>query len=153
MSIIESMKIYLATDHGGFDLKESIKNYLLEKKAEVEDCGDFEKVDGDDYPDWISKAAEKVSLDSTSLGIVFGRTGVGECIVANKFKNVRAVTGFNSESVKLAREKNDANVLCIGADFINLEKAKEFADIFISTPFSSEERHIRRVSKIKAIDN
>lgn len=153
------MKIYLAADHGGFDLKELIKNYLTEKGPDIEDCGNFEKVEGDDYPDWISKGAKKVSADSSpaspaggSLGIFFGRSGAGECIVANKIKNIRAVVGFNKENVELSKAKNNANVLCIGADFTNFEQAKEFIDIFLSTPFSNEERHIRRINKIKILE-
>lgn len=142
------MRIYLATDHGGFDLKEEIKKYLQGKKLDVEDCGNLEKVDGDDYPDWISKGAQKVSNDPTAFGIFFGRSGAGECIVANKYRNVRAVVGFNNESVKLSREKNNVNALCLGADFVNLEQAKKFTDIFINTAFSNEERHVRRIRKI-----
>lgn len=147
------MKIYLATDHGGFELKEQIKNYLIEKGIDAQDCGNFKKEEGDDYPDWISKAAEKVSNDQSALGIVFGRSGAGECIVANKFKGVRAVVAFDNENVRLAREKNNANVLCIGADFVSLDQAKEFADTFVNTPFSNEERHIRRINKISAIES
>ncbi len=147
------MKIYLAADHGGFELKEEIKKYLIEKGLDIDDCGNFKKEDRDDYPDWISKAAEKVSNAQGSLGIVFGRSGAGECIVANKFKNVRAVAVFNRESAKLAREKNDANIMCLGADFVDLEEAKEFTDAFINTPFSNEERHVRRIEKIKQLED
>lgn len=146
------MKIYLASDHAGFDLKESIKKYLIEQSLEVEDQGAYEKNPEDDYPDWISKGGEKVSQDSGSMGIFFGKSGAGEAIVANKFKNIRAVVGFNNENVKLAREHNDANVLCIGTKFIGFEDAKEFVDIFLNTPFSNEERHIRRIQKISSIE-
>jgi len=147
------MKIYLATDHGGFELKESIKNYLVQKGLDVEDCGNFKKIEDDDYPDWISKGAEKVSLDQNSLGIFFGKSGAGECIVANKFKNVRAVVGFDHHNVELSRTKNNANVLCIGSEFTSVEQAYEFVDIFLNTPFSNDERHIRRINKIKAFEN
>lgn len=146
------MKIYLATDHGGFELKELIKNYLVGKGFDVEDCGNFQKDPDDDYPDWISKGAEKVSKDPSSLGIFFGRSGAGECIVANKFKNVRAAVGYNSQNVELSRAKNNANVLCIGADFVNSEQVKEFVDLFLNTTFSNEERHIRRINKIVSIE-
>lgn len=146
------MKVYLAADHGGFELKELVKNYLAQKGLEAEDCGNFEKVEGDDYPDWISKGAEKVSTDPNSLGIFFGRSGAGECIVANKIKNVRAVVGFSKENVELSRTKNNANALCIGADFTSFEQAKEFTDIFLQTSFSNEERHIRRINKISLIE-
>lgn len=146
------MKVYLATDHGGFELKEEIKSYLIEKNLDVEDCGNFQKEEQDDYPDWISKGAEKVSKDPSSFGIFFGKSGAGECIVANKFKNVRAVVGSNRQNVELARTKNNANALCIGADFISLALAKEFVDIFLNTPFSNEERHVRRINKISSFE-
>lgn len=147
------MKIYLASDHAGFDLKESIKSYLIEKGYQVEDQGAFSKNPDDDYPDFISKAAERVSNDETSRGIVFGKSGGGEVIVANKFKNVRAVVGFSLENVRLSREHNDANVLCLGAEFTNDENAKRFVNIFLSTPFSNEERHIRRINKIRNLEH
>src|SRR6266852_950047 len=105
------MKIYLASDHAGFDLKEAVKSYLSSKNFEVEDCGNLEKEENDDYPVWISKAAEKISNEPGSIGVVFGKSGEGEAIVANKFKNIRAVIGFNPENVRLTREHNDANIL------------------------------------------
>ena len=147
------MKIYLAADHAGFDLKESVKDYLTQKGLDVEDCGAFEKNLGDDYPDFISKAALKVSEDLESKGISFGKSGGGEAIVANKIKNIRAVVGFNPENVRLSRTHNDANVLCLGSQFISESLAKEMVDIFLETPFSNEERHIRRINKISAIEN
>lgn len=147
------MKIYLGTDHAGFELKEKIKSYLLEKNFEVEDCGAFEFDKNDDYPDFISKAAIKISQDPSSFGIVFGKSGAGECIVANKIKGIRAVLGFNKDNVKLSREHNDANVLSIGSQFVNEELSKELITMFLETPFSNEERHIRRINKIKEIEN
>ncbi len=146
------MKIYLAADHAGFDLKEEIKSYLLSKNWEVEDLGNFKKVQDDDYPDWVSLAAEKVSNDEDSRGIVFGRSGEGEAIVANKFKNIRAVVGFNSENVRLTRLDNDANILSLGSEFVNSNQALELVEIFLQTQFSKEERHIRRISKIKKFE-
>lgn len=147
------MKVYLASDHAGFDLKEEVKAYLLSQNYEVEDLGNFEKKEDDDYPDWISKAGEKVSSDESSKAIVFGKSGEGEAIVANKFKNVRAVVGFNNENVKLTREHNDANILCLGSQFVNSAIAKELVDIFLQTPFSQDERHIRRINKIKQLEH
>lgn len=147
------MKIYLASDHAGFELKERIKSYLIEKGLDVQDFGAFEKNPDDDYPDFISKAAEKVSNEQGSLGIVFGKSGAGEAIVANKFKNVRAVVGFNLENVRLSRTHNGANVLCLGSQFISYDLAKEMIDIFLNTEFSNEDRHIRRINKIKQIEN
>lgn len=147
------MKVYLASDHAGFDLKESIKKYLIEKGMDVVDFGAFEKNPDDDYPDFISLAANEVSKDPKSFGIVFGKSGAGECIVANKIKNVRAVVGFNTDNVGLSRLDNDANVLCLGSNFVDLETAKRLVDTFLETRFSNEERHIRRINKISAIEN
>lgn len=147
------MKIYLAADHAGFSLKEEIKKYLIAQNFEVEDCGAFSFEKGDDYPDFISKAAQNVSQDPRSKGIVFGKSGTGEEIVANKIKNIRAVLGFSDENVKLAREDNDANVLSLGSEFIDLEKAKILVDIFLNTAFSNKERHKRRIGKIKNLEN
>jgi ribose 5-phosphate isomerase B len=147
------MKVYLGTDHAGFELKEKIKSFLLEKQFEVEDCGAFEFNKDDDYPDFISKVAMKISEDSSSFGIVFGKSGAGECITANKIKNVRAVLGFNVENVKLSREHNDTNILSLGSAFINEELAKELVTIFLQTPFTKDERHIRRINKIKKLES
>lgn len=147
------MKIYLATDHAGFELKENIKKFLLEKNYEFEDLGALSFDANDDYPDFISKAADRVSESANkSLAIIFGKSGAGEAIVANKFKNVRCVQGFLDENVRLSREHNDANILSLGSQFINLEKAKTLVDIFINTSFSGEERHVRRLNKILEIE-
>lgn len=146
------MKVYLATDHAGFELKEKIKDYLLQQAYEVEDCGAFSFEKNDDYPLFIVKAAQKVSKDLTSRGIIFGKSGAGEEITANKMKNVRAIIGFSDENVKLAREHNDANILSLGSGFSTFEKAKELVEIFLQTPFSNEERHKRRLDEIAKIE-
>lgn len=146
------MKIYLASDHAGFDLKKKVQAFLVTQNYIVEDCGDFVKDAGDDYPDFISKAAEKVSLDKNSMGIVFGKSGAGEGIVANKFANVRAIIGFSKENVRLAREDNDANVLSLGSAFISGDQAMELIKLFLETPFSNEDRHKRRIEKISKLE-
>jgi ribose 5-phosphate isomerase B len=146
------MKVYLATDHAGFELKEQIKTYLLQEKYEVEDCGAFSFKKGDDYPDFISKAAEKVSQDQNSKGIVFGKSGTGEEIVANKIRNIRAFTGVDEENVRLAREDNDANILSLGSEFVDFEKAKRLVKIFLNAAFSKEPRHQRRLNEIAEIE-
>ena len=147
------MKVYLGTDHVGFELKNQIKSYLQEKGYEVEDCGAFSFDKNDDYPDFISKAAKKTSEDSSSFGIVFGKSGAGECIVANKIKGIRAILGFNKENVELSRLHNDANVLSLGSAFVKVELAKELVKLFLQTKFMHEERHIRRINKIKEIES
>jgi ribose 5-phosphate isomerase B len=146
------MKIYLATDHAGFLLKEEIKKFLIDKDYDVEDCGAFSFEKDDDYPNLIVKAAEKVAQDQDSKGIVFGKSGTGEEIVANKVKRIRAFSGVSIENVKLAREHNDANVLSLGSEFTSFEKAKELVTIFLNTPFSKEPRHQRRLDEIAEIE-
>ena len=146
------MKIYLASDHAGFELKEQIKQFLIKGDYNVEDCGAFSFDKNDDYPLFISKAAEKVSADPTSKGIVFGKSGTGEEIAANKIRNIRAFTGVDEENVRLARQHNDANILSLGSEFVTAEKAKELVQIFLDTPFSNEERHIRRLDEIAEIE-
>lgn len=146
------MKVYLATDHAGFELKEKIKNNLLENNYEVEDCGAFELNKDDDYPDFILEAAEKISRDPSSFGIVFGKSGAGECIVANKIKGIRAVLGFSKENVELSRLHNDANVLSLGSMFVDEYLAKDLVKTFLETKFSNEKRHVRRINKIKDVE-
>ncbi len=147
------MKVYIATDHAGFDLKEKIKEYLKDEGYEVEDFGAHAFDKDDDYPDFIAKAAESVSKDpDASRGIVFGKSGAGECIIANKYKNVRAFLAVNEKNVQLAREHNDANVVSLGSEIVTLPKAEVLVKLFLETKFSGEERHKRRIKKIAAIE-
>ena len=146
------MKVYLATDHAGFALKEKIKDFLT-KDYTVVDCGAYSLDPNDDYPNFIAKVGEAIEKDPESFGIIFGKSGTGEEIVANKFKNVRAVLGFSKDNVKLSREHNNANVLSLGFQFEDFEKAKELVEIFLKTPFSSDPRHIRRINEIKDIED
>jgi ribose 5-phosphate isomerase B len=147
------MKIYLATDHAGFELKESIKKYLEEKGNEVYDCGALTLEPGDGYPEYMAKAAESVQKDALhapSMAVIFGGSGQGEAIVANRFRHVRAIVyaGGNLELVKLGREHNDANVISIGARFVTDAEAKQAVDLFFATPFSHDERHVERIIQI-----
>ena len=148
------MKIYLATDHAGFELKEHIKKYLVQKKYEVEDCGAFTFDKDDDYPDFISKAAEKVSENPEDRGIIFGGSGQGEAIVANKFPGVRAVVFYGSEPdiIPLSREHNNANILSIGARFIEEKELLPLIHKWLEIKFPGDERHIRRIKKIEDIE-
>ncbi len=146
------MKIYLATDHAAFELKEYVKEHLKKGGYNVEDCGALTFDPHDDYPDLIKIAAKKVSQDAGSFGIVFGKSGAGEAIVANKIKGIRAVLAVSEENVRLSREHNNANILSIGSILIGNEQAIEFIRLFINTPFSNEERHARRIEKISQIE-
>lgn len=148
------MKIYFATDHAGFELKNVLVEYVKTLGFEVEDCGakSFDKED--DYPDFIALAAKAVSLDPiNSKAIVLGGSGQGEAVVSNRFSGVRAVVyyGKNLEIIKLSREHNDANILSLGARFLTADEAKEAVKLWLETPFSGEERHLRRIQKIEQI--
>lgn len=145
------MKIYFASDHTGFEMKGALIGFVKELGFEVEDCGAYDLNLNDDYPEFIKKAAKAVSEDSqNSKAIVLGGSGQGEDMVADKFPNVRSAEyyGGNFEVVKLSREHNDANVLSLGARLLSLNEAKEAVKLWLETPFSNEERHIRRISKI-----
>ncbi len=145
------MKIYIGSDHAGYELKEKLKVYLGELGHEVDDKGAYSKDANDDYPDFIVPVAQAVVADGFSIGIVLGGSGEGEEMSANKVDGVRACEyyGGNLEIVKLSREHNDANVLSLGARFVSEEEAKQAVKIFIETPFSGDPRHIRRISKIE----
>lgn len=151
------MIIYLATDHAGFQLKETIKAYLEENpQHEVYDCGALTLEPGDDYPGLIARAAEKVQFDSMhdpSLAVIFGGSGTGEAIVANRYPHVRAVAyaGGPLDVVKVSREHNDTNVLSIGARFVTENEAKQAVDLFLQTPFSHDERHADRIIQIEEV--
>lgn len=145
------MKIYIASDHAGYELKEKLMDFLIEDNGhEVVDEGAFEFNENDDYPDFISKVAEKVSEEPEARGIILGGSGQGEAIVANRFKNVRAVVyyGGNEEIIKLSRQHNDANILSLGARFLDENDAKEVVKIWLNTSFSEGDRHRRRIEKI-----
>jgi ribose 5-phosphate isomerase B len=144
------MKIFLGTDHAGYALKEVLKGYLLEFGHEIKDMGAHEYQGQDDYPDFITLVAEEVSKDTDVRGIILGGSGEGEAMCANRHKGVRAAVyyGGRPEIITLSREHNDANVLSLGARFLNEEEAKEVIKIWLETPFSGEERHKRRIGKI-----
>ncbi|MDP2671712.1 MAG: RpiB/LacA/LacB family sugar-phosphate isomerase [bacterium] len=145
--------IYLASDHAGFELKNKIRDYLLSKNLEVEDCGPESFNPGDDYPDLIYPAAEKVAQNPGSKGIIFGKSGEGEALVANKVDHIRAVVyyGGNPEVVKLSREHNDANVLSIGAGFVKEEEARKIVEEWLKQDFEGG-RHQRRLEEIEKIE-
>lgn len=150
------MKIYVATDHAGFELKENIKKYLEEKGNEVYDCGALTFEPGDNYPEYMARAAEYVQKDAMhapSLAILFGGSGQGEAIVANRYRHIRAIVyaGGNLELIKLGREHNDANILSIGARFVSENEARQAIDLFLSTQFSHDERHAERIIQIEDV--
>lgn len=143
--------IYLATDHAGFSYKERVKEYLAEKGYSVIDCGADHFDEQDDYPDYISRAAKEVSRDQTAGAIIFGGSGQGEAMVAGRFPHIRTTVCYGGSMaetiVKLGREHNNSNVLSIGARFVEEQTLFSLIDTWLSTPFSNEERHIRRLTK------
>jgi ribose 5-phosphate isomerase B len=147
------MTIYLGADHGGFNLKESLKDILKNDGYDVVDCGANEYIDGDDYPDFAALVAMKVGrAPDQSRGILACRSGFGVDIVANKFPKVRAVLPSSPDHAYQARHDDDANVLCFAADFMDETAAINIMKIFLSTPFAKEERYARRLQKIAYIE-
>jgi len=146
------MKIYFASDHAGFEMKNALKKYVKELGYEVEDSGAYELDPDDDYTLFIKRAAESVSKNpENTKAIILGGSGQGEDMVADKFPHIRSAEyyGGNLEIVKLSREHNDANVLSLGARFLSLEEAKEAVKLWLETSFSNEERHVRRIFEIE----
>ncbi len=146
------MKIYLGADHGGFKLKEEIKEWLKEWGHEFVDLGAFHFTPEDDYPDYAWPVARKVGSEHKTLGILACRSGQGECIVANKAKGARAALAWNETSAEAARHDDDANILCLPADYVTIDNAKKIVHAFIVTKFGKDERFHRRVEKVKKID-
>ncbi len=143
-------KIYIGTDHAGFELKEELVGFLEGHGYEVVDLGSYELDKNDDYPDTIALVAKEVSDDPSSRGIILGGSGQGEAIVANRFAGVRAAVyyGGPAEILRLSREHNDANILSLGARFMTVEEARDAVLLWLLTMFSGEERHMRRIEKI-----
>jgi ribose 5-phosphate isomerase B len=143
------MKIHLATDHAGFAHKEAVKKYLADI-YEVMDHGAFIYDGADDYPDFIRPCAEAVAIDSESRGIIFGHSGQGESMVANRTTGIRAAVyyGGSQEILTLSREHNDANILSLGTHFISEQDAIDAVTLWLATTFSQDERHIRRLAKL-----
>ena len=140
--------IAIACDHGGYGYKQLIMEHLADRELKFKDFGTFSP-DACDYPDFAIPVAEAVASGEYEKGILICGTGIGMSIAANKVHGIRAAVCGDSFSAKATREHNDANILCMGARVISEAKALEITDIFIDTPFSGEERHIRRISKIE----
>jgi len=145
--------IYLGADHRGYNLKEKIKQWLVDFGYEYKDCGAFEYNKDDDYPDFARAVAEKVVGDTKAKGILVCGSGIGIAIAANKFKGIRAGTGVVPEQIKDSVNDEDLNVLALSADYLDEDKAKEIIKAFLEAKFSGAERHIRRLNKIKGIEN
>jgi ribose 5-phosphate isomerase B len=143
------MKIHLATDHAGLELKEKVKLYLSDLNYEVIDHGAYEYDALDDYPDFIFPCASAVSNDPESKGIILGGSGQGEAMAANRVKGVRAAVFYNGpdEIIKLSRQHNNANILSLGARFMSEEEMYKIIEVWLLTDFESG-RHQRRIEKL-----
>jgi len=149
------MKIYFASDHAGFEMKNALVKFVEELGFPVEDLGPTELNLDDDYPLIIEKAALEIFKDpENSKAIILGGSGQGEAMVANRFPNVRAVVfyGSNLDIIKLSREHNDANVLSLGVKFLSIEEAIEAVKLWLKTLFSGDKRHMRRLEEIDKLE-
>lgn len=155
------MKIALATDHAGFEKLKELRNYLESKGHECVDYGPKNFDAADDYPDFIIPAARAVANGDCEVGIIMGMSGQGEAMAANRIKGVRCGLYYGSVSaqdsddssmiLKLNREHNNANMLSLGARFLDQSQIEKAVDIWLGTNFSNEERHVRRLAKLDEI--
>ena len=142
------MRVHIGSDHAGLELKNSLVDHLKKSGHDVVDHGPHEYDALDDYPVFCIPAAQGVANESGSFGIVLGGSGNGEQMAANKVKGIRAALVWSVETAKLAREHNDANVIAIGGRMHSIDVCKELIDVFLATPFSNDERHIRRIGQV-----
>jgi len=141
-------KIYIGSDHAGYELKNQLKKYIESLKFDVVDVGVFSP-ESADYPDIAKKVAKKVLNNSSAYGLLICGTGIGMSIAANRFKNIRAAECANEKMAELSRKHNNANILCLGARILNFAAAKKITRKFLQTDFESEARHLRRIKKIE----
>ena len=150
------MRIHIATDHAGLEFSTQLQHHLAGQGHDVVDHGPLDYEPLDDYPAFCIRAAQGVVADQSAgvqaLGVVFGGSGNGEQIAANKVRGIRAALVWSIATAELAREHNDANVISIGARQHTFDEVTTFIDRFISTPFSNEERHVRRIAQIAAFE-
>jgi ribose 5-phosphate isomerase B len=142
------MRVYLGSDHAGFELKNHLVEWLTAHGHEPVDCGPHIYDAQDDYPPFCLRAAEKTAADPDSLGIVIGGSGNGEQIAANKVPGIRCALAWSIDTAKLGRQHNDAQVVAIGARMHSLEEAAALAVAFVSTPISHDPRHQRRIDMV-----
>ena len=142
------MRIYLGSDHAGFELKNHLVARLSSLGHEAVDCGPHEYVATDDYPPFVMAAAAAAAEEAGSLAVVIGGSGNGEVIAANKVPGTRAALVWSEETATLARQHNDANVISVGARMHSIEDATRFVELFVATPFSEDPRHKRRIAML-----
>jgi len=143
--------IFIASDHGGYELKEKICHRLANRGVTFEDFGAFSNDSGDDYPGYAKRVAKAV-IKNKGKGILICSSGQGMAIAANRFKNIQAVVAWNKQIAQESREDNDSNILSLPADHLSEAQAWEIITTFLSTPFSKEARHIRRLGQLNSRD-
>ena len=146
------MKLYIGSDHGGYNLKKKIKEVFTPMGYEFEDVG-TDSTESCDYPVFASKLCEKVLAEPDGKGILVCGTGIGMSIAANKFKGIRASHCTDTFAARMTREHNNSNVLCLGERITGQDLAIDIVEIWLKTPFSNGERHLRRLDEIKAIED
>jgi ribose 5-phosphate isomerase B len=146
------VRVYLGSDHAGFELKQRIVQQVRGLGHEPVDCGPDRFDPDDDYPPYVLRAAARVAADPGSAGIVLGGSGNGEAIAANKVPGVRCALAFSEDTARLSREHNDANVLSLGARMYDEPSALRYVELFLSTPFSGDARHVRRIRQISGYE-
>jgi len=149
---MDSTPIVLAADHAGYDMKEQMKKFVTSLGYQVIDAGTCEPGLPDDYPDWAEALAERIQKGDAARGILICGSGVGVCVAANKIPGIRAAICHDSYSARQGVEHDDMNVLVLGARIIGSELAHDLARNFLGAAFSNEERHVRRLAKVKAIE-
>lgn len=147
-----AVRIAMGADHGGFDLKNELAAHLKTSGHDVVDLGAHAYDAGDDYPDFTRPVAEAIANGEAERGIIVCGSGVGASIAANKIRGVRAALCHDTYSARQGVEHDDMNVLCLGARVIGVELARELAAAFVGARFSGEERHVRRLNKVLAIE-
>ncbi|MDT7715509.1 MAG: ribose 5-phosphate isomerase [Pseudonocardiales bacterium] len=152
MAMLHAVRLYLGSDHAGFELKTFLLEHLTSLGHEVVDVGPAVFDADDDYPPFCIATARRVVADSGSLGVVIGGSGNGEQISANKVVGCRAALVWSTETAALAREHNDAQVMGIGARMHSPAEAAEIVETFLATPFSGGERHCRRIAQISTFE-
>ncbi len=150
------MRVHLGSDHAGLDLKHHLTNWLVDNGHEVVDHGPFVFDALDDYPVFCLRAGEGVAADraagTPSFGVVIGGSGNGEQMAANKVEGIRCALVWSQETAVLAREHNDANVISVGGRMHSLDEMTKFVEVFLATPFSADERHVRRIAQLTTYD-
>lgn len=146
------MKVVVAADHRGFALKEDLRTYLAAQGHQIKDVGAFHHDPSDDYPDLAYPGALLIAKDPAALGVFVCGSGMGMDIVANKVKGVRATVVRSPEDARYARMHDDVNVATLAADDLDPDRAREVVDAFLSTAFSGEPRHARRLEKLRKIE-